>query len=143
MFEQFILVLNAGSSSLKFGLYAQTDGDEHPAFDGLADGIGRATGKLEIKNHSGHILKSENVHFENHMDAFDRASQWLSQLSTIKPAAIGHRMVHGGPHLLSHQPITPSVLEELKACVHFAPLHIPLAVPAYSPPLRRPDWFAR
>jgi acetate kinase len=42
--------------------------------------------------------------------------------------AIGHRVVHGGPRLVAHQRITPAVLDELRFCVHFAPLHIPAAL---------------
>jgi len=41
------------------------------------------------------------------------------------PVAVGHRIVHGGPKLRQHQVITPQVLDELRAAVHFAPLHIP------------------
>ena len=41
------------------------------------------------------------------------------------PLAVGHRIVHGGPKLRTHQEITPQVLEELRAATHFAPLHIP------------------
>jgi acetate kinase len=42
------------------------------------------------------------------------------------PAAIGHRVVHGGPSLTQHQTITPQVLEQLQAAAHFAPLHVPV-----------------
>ena len=44
------------------------------------------------------------------------------------PAAVGHRVVHGGPKLRRHQLITPEVLEELRSATHFAPLHIPQAL---------------
>src|SRR5260370_7732482 len=44
------------------------------------------------------------------------------------PAAVGHRVVHGGPKLRTHQLITPQVLEELRSAIHFAPLHIPQAL---------------
>ncbi len=37
-------------------------------------------------------------------------------------------MVHGGPRLVTHQRITPELVAELQACVHFAPLHIPMAL---------------
>jgi acetate kinase len=44
------------------------------------------------------------------------------------PVAVGHRVVHGGPHLRSHQLITPQVLDQLRSAIHFAPLHIPQAL---------------
>jgi acetate kinase len=42
--------------------------------------------------------------------------------------AVGHRVVHGGPHLREHQLITPAVLDRLRFPTHFAPLHIPQAL---------------
>lgn len=128
MSQESILVINTGSSSLKFGLYAEQDGEERPLLDGLADGIGRASGKLELRDDRGRVLRSENLSFTSQGDAFDHASQWLTEASSTEPSAIGHRVVHGGPRLVTHQRITPDTLAELKACVHFAPLHIPIAV---------------
>ncbi len=128
MSQETILVINTGSSSLKFGLYAERDGDERALFDGLADGIGGGSAKLELKDDRGRVLRSETLTIESEGDAFDHASQWLKQFAATEPTAIGHRVVHGGPRLVTHQRITPEMLEELKACVHFAPLHIPIAV---------------
>jgi acetate kinase len=123
-----ILVINTGSSSLKFGLYTRQAGEERPLLDGLADGIGRASGKLQLKDSNGRTLRSEDLKSASQADALGRAAQWLAEFSKEKPAAIGHRVVHGGPRLLTHQQITPAVIDELKACVHFAPLHIPAAL---------------
>ncbi|MHB8734535.1 MAG: acetate/propionate family kinase [Terriglobales bacterium] len=128
MSEGSILVINTGSSSLKFGLYAEQDGEEQLLLDGLADGIGRSSGKLELRDAHGRVLRSENLSFTSQGDALDRAAQWLTELSRSQPYAIGHRVVHGGPHLVTHQRITPAVLGELQTCLHFAPLHIPLAL---------------
>ena len=123
-----VLVINSGSSSLKFGLYIQRDGEEQAVLDGLADGIGRDSGKLELKDAQGRTLRSENVRFASEDEALSHAARWLAELSELKPVAVGHRVVHGGPHLLAHQLITPAVLTELQNCVHFAPLHIPTAL---------------
>ena len=123
-----ILVINTGSSSLKFGLYSQHQGEEHVEVDGSADGIGKDSGKIEIKDAYGKILRSEKLNVPSQADALDHASQWLASLPNFIPIAIGHRVVHGGPHLVNHQPITPALIEELKRCVHFAPLHIPAAL---------------
>jgi acetate kinase len=128
MADASILVINTGSSSLKFGLYILQDAEERPVLSGSADGIGRASAKLELKNEDGSTLRSENLNFASQAEALQRAAQWLAEFSKEKPRAIGHRVVHGGPRLLTHQQITPAVIAELKACLHFAPLHIPVAL---------------
>ncbi len=128
MADESILVINSGSSSLKFGLYVQRDGEEQVVLDGLADGIGRDSGKLELKDAHGQTLRSEDVRFASEDEALSQAARWLAELSQLEPVAIGHRVVHGGPHLLAHQLITPAVLAELQNRVHFAPLHIPTAL---------------
>jgi len=132
MSEQCILVVNTGSSSLKFGLYAERDGEEKVLLDGLADGIGQSSGTLEVKDGAGKTLRSENLGFASRHDALSHAARWLDELSPGKPYAIGHRVVHSGPRLVQHQRITPAVVAELQACVHFAPLHIPLAIQLIS-----------
>jgi acetate kinase len=126
--EQPIFVINTGSSSLKFGLYVQRDGDERALLDGLADGIGQPNGTLEIKDPAGKILRSEKLNFTSRHEALTHAARWLAELSPGKPYAVGHRVVHGGPRLTQHQKITPQVVAEMQACVHFAPLHIPMAL---------------
>ncbi len=132
MSEECILVINTGSSSLKFGLYAERNGDEQVLLDGLADGIGQSSGTLEVKDGAGKKLRSENVGFASRHDALGHAACWLNELSPGKPYAVGHRVVHGGPRLVKHQRITPALLAELQACVHFAPLHIPMALQLIS-----------
>ena len=128
MSEQYILVINTGSSSLKFGLYAERNGDEQALLDGLADGIGQASGTLVVKDGAGKALRSEALNFTSRHDALTLAARWLNELSPGKPHAVGHRVVHGGPRLVQHQRITPAVTKELEAALHFAPLHIPMAL---------------
>jgi len=122
------LVINTGSSTLKCGVYVGRDGDEQLLLDGSAEGIGRNNGKIELKDANSRVLRSESLSFPSQSDALDHVAKWLGELSLDQPSAIGHRIVHGGPRLVVHQRITTDVLQELKACVHFAPLHIPLAV---------------
>ena len=123
-----ILVINSGSSSLKFGLYKLQDGEERALLYGAADGIAQPLTKLELKDSSGNTLRAAEVKFSSLEEALERATQWLADFSNEKPGAIGHRVVHGGPHLRKHQRITIAVRKELEACVHFAPLHIPAAL---------------
>lgn len=126
--EKTILVINTGSSSLKFGVYAGQDGDEQLRMEGSADGIGREHGKLVLKDATGKSLRSEDLQVASEAEALDHAARWLSEAGQGEPTAIGHRVVHGGPHLVTHQIITPELLEQLRGCVHFAPLHIPTAL---------------
>jgi acetate kinase len=135
--ENAILVINGGSSSLKFGLYTQSDADERPIVDGVAEGIGRASGKLELRDAQGRTMRSEGRNFASEAEALDEAAKWLAESSHGAPAAIGHRVVHGGPRLVTHQKITPALLAELEACVDFAPLHIPNAVKLIESAQRR------
>ena len=126
--EASILVINTGSSSLKLGLYVQRDGEETILYDGLADGIGQGKGTMQLRDGDGKVLRSEDHAAATQHEALTQAVQWLQALGQQQPIAIGHRVVHGGPHLTTHQRITPELLEELKRCVHFAPLHIPMAI---------------
>jgi acetate kinase len=52
----------------------------------------------------------------------------LTEQHHARPSAVGHRVVHGGPHLRAHQRITADVRRQLHDAVHFAPLHIPPAL---------------
>lgn len=123
-----ILVVNTGSSSLKFGLYAERNGEERLLLSGQADGIGRNGGKIELQDAEGYPLRSEEKNFNTESDAFEYAVHWLKEISREKPRAVGHRIVHGGPRLVTHQKITSKVVEELRTCLHFAPLHTPIAI---------------
>ncbi len=123
-----ILVLNSGSSSLKFGLYYLEAGDEAALLSGSADGIGRSNGTLTIKSADGSpLVQRENV-LESQRDALASLAAAIREHVKSAPVAVGHRVVHGGPKLVTHQRITPQVLDDLRAATHFAPLHIPQAL---------------
>jgi len=122
-----ILVLNSGSSSLKFGVYYRGASDEEPLLTGSADGIGRSNGSLRIRASDGKALVQRDGGHESQGRALSTVAEAIREHSDM-PAAVGHRVVHGGPDLRTHQRITPQVLEELQAATHFAPLHIPQAL---------------
>ena len=126
--DPLILVLNGGSSSLKFGLYAERGGNEQAVLQGQADGIGQRGGKIELKDSSGSTLRSEDASFGSDSDALERAAQWIAEFSPVRPSAVGHRVVHGGPRLVAHQLVTQAVLQELESSLHYAPLHMPIAL---------------
>ncbi len=117
-----ILTINSGSSSLKFGLYA--DDARSILLTGSATKIGKSQSSLEIKDAEGRSVHKADTAMAHQQDALAAIQPHLSQPVT----AIGHRIVHGGPHLVTHQRLTPEVLTTLKQSVHFAPLHIPPAL---------------
>src|SRR6266567_7504593 len=125
-----ILVLNSGSSSLKFGVYFRgaNDNDEEPLLTGSADGIGRSNGSLRIRSADGKSLLHRDSSHESQDHALRALAEAMREHISDAPAAVGHRVVHGGPKLRTHQRLTPQVLEELRAAIHFAPLHIPQAL---------------
>jgi acetate kinase len=127
-----VLVLNSGSSSLKFGIYQRgaTGGgtDEEALLTGSADGIGRNNGTLRILSADGtSLLQRDQIH-ESQSDALNALAAAIRDHIDANPVAVGHRVVYGGPRLRQHQIITPRVLEQLRAATHFAPLHIPQAL---------------
>jgi acetate kinase len=123
-----ILVLNSGSSSLKFGVYSQGANDEEALLTGSADGIGRDTGTLKILSRDGKTLVTRENTSESQSDALATLAKEIQKRTDAAPIAVGHRVVHGGPNLVTHQLITPQLLDELRAATHFAPLHIPQAL---------------
>ncbi|MEA3131491.1 MAG: acetate kinase, partial [Paraburkholderia sp.] len=67
--EATILVLNSGSSSLKFGLFAHSGDDESLLLEGSAEGIGRGDGSLRIKSPDGSVLVQQEQLLESQTDA--------------------------------------------------------------------------
>ena len=126
--RSLILAINSGSSSLKFGVYRRGGVDEDPILTGSANGIGRNDGTLQLSSSDGQSLLQREGIYESQRDALAALAAVLQQQLHSAPAAIGHRIVHGGPSLCTHQLITPAVLEQLRAATHFAPLHIPQAL---------------
>ncbi|MBZ4336600.1 acetate/propionate family kinase [Corallococcus sp. AS-1-12] len=123
-----VLVINSGSSSLKFGLYTEQRGQEVARFKGSATRIGSEQGRLVVKDGTGKQVRAVDVRHPSQEDAFREAVRHLEELGGERPRAIGHRVVHGGPRLREHQALTPEVMKALEEATHFAPLHIPPAL---------------
>ncbi|HUY82509.1 MAG TPA: acetate/propionate family kinase [Acidobacteriaceae bacterium] len=126
--ENLVLAVNSGSSSLKFGLYEKRNGDEAVLYRGEASGIGRPDGKLKIVDAEGRTVYSDGYSSNSQAGAFESVLEQLKEQGVDSIAAVGHRVVHGGPRLRQHQRITDDVLATLKSAVHFAPLHIPASI---------------
>jgi acetate kinase len=118
-----ILVVNSGSSSIKFSVFdwdSQRSGAA-PAcrIDGQVAGVGGAQGELTLGEATSHVdASSADQAMHAVLDALEA--------SHLPPAgAVGYRVVHPGPKLKGHQRITDAVLAELDRAAVFAPLHDP------------------
>jgi acetate kinase len=124
-----ILVVNAGSSSIKFQLFERLAADRlELQLKGQMEGIGTRP-RLLAKDAAGHVLTDDGYAPDQVGDvraALARLSDWLvAQLGGERPAAIGHRVVHGGPRFSAPVLIDDAVLAELETLVPLAPLHQP------------------
>jgi acetate kinase len=126
--DNLILALNSGSSSLKFGIYYRGATGEEPLLTGSAEGIGQSNGSLHIRSSDAKPLIQREGILESQSDALSALGAAVQEHIHSAPVAVGHRVVHGGPKLRTHQLITPQVLDQLRAARHFAPLHIPQAL---------------
>ncbi|MGA8086531.1 MAG: acetate/propionate family kinase [Terracidiphilus sp.] len=123
-----ILVLNSGSSSIKFAMYQADYGERTKIFEGAVDGIGTDNGKFWINDATGQKLVDQTPHLPNRSVAFSLVEKTLHSGQFPAPKAIGHRMVCGGPTVLENQLITPALIDEMEKYTAFAPLHTPIAV---------------
>ena len=123
-----VLALNSGSSSLKFGLYGVGLSRIERLLSGEVESIGDKSGKFIAKDSHGNALLSESGAIPGQREAIIRIGRLLGDSKMPMPAAIGHRIVHGGPKLRQHCLIDNSVLAQLEAATAFAPLHIPSAL---------------
>ncbi len=124
-----ILVLNAGSSSIKFQLFAVGgDASLTRRLKGQVDGIGTRP-HLLAKGKDGETLVDNTWPATAVADvpaALDKTVTWLQQqLGGALPSAIGHRVAHGGPDFAEPTLIDDTVLDRLARLVPLAPLHQP------------------
>lgn len=129
-----ILTINAGSSSLKCGLY-QTDQEQlNPLYSltvtdilnspllTVTDSYGNQRDRITLDN------EATDEHGD-HLAALQQIITWLRQQAPDDPiTAISHRVVHGGSVFSKPQEITPSVLEQVKGLIPLAPLHEPYSI---------------
>jgi acetate kinase len=123
-----ILTLNSGSSSLKFGLHRVGSSRTETLVSGGAELIGDEKAKFYAHDSRENALLSETVSIPGQREAIIRIGRFLADSNMPAPAAIGHRVVQGGPKLRQHCLIDDSVLRQLEAATAFAPLHIPSAL---------------
>ena len=123
-----ILVLNSGSSSIKFSVYEAGNGERRKLHEGAVDGIGTDLGTFWIKDAEGKKLVDQTPALPNRSVAFKLVADALHSGDFPAPAAIGHRTVCGGPTVKDNQLITPQLIDEIDSYAALAPLHTPIAV---------------
>ncbi len=123
-----ILVLNSGSSSIKFSLYEAGADERTRLVEGAVDGIGTDQGKFWIKDAADKKLVDQTPAVPSRAVAFKLVVDALKSGEIPSPAAIGHRVVCGGPTIRENQHITPALIDEIESYAALAPLHTPIAV---------------
>ena len=121
-----ILAVNSGSSTLKFAFYSNSTDGQTVLFDGNADGIGNDGGTMVIRDSHGARVDAARSRYDSQPQVLEHVVEHMRKLApSMVVDAVGHRVVHGGPELTTHQRITPEVIRALERNVQFAPLHIP------------------
>lgn len=124
--SEVVLVLNAGSSSLKFCVY-RGGAPWRLEARGQVEGIGSVP-RFAVRDGSGAKLEERAVEgaVRDGRGALDLLSEWLrGRFGGSAVAGVGHRVVHGGPRYAAPALVTPAVLEDLRALAPLAPLHQP------------------
>lgn len=129
--SESLLVVNAGSSSLKFSVFEFLESgdirlDISGSISGNLDNL-----SLKIQNNKGEIFDSPEIRESlKSIDISDYSNALIEILQTLKPnirvKAIGHRIVHGGQEFTAPVLLDAKILSRLHNLVSLAPLHLPL-----------------
>jgi acetate kinase len=138
-----LLVVNAGSSSVKFQIFGLLEHEDPPRLiKGQVDGIGtRPRLRAETRDRSPLIDRSfAPDEIANVPAAIAVASDWLRETQSVELVAVGHRVVHGGPDYDRPVVVDQDVLARLERYSVLAPLHQPNNLaPIQSFISRRPE----
>jgi len=143
MDDDYVLVLNAGSSSLKFCVYRRPDDtDWEVAARGQIEGIGTSP-RLSAKDAQGEVLVKETLSaaVSDGNAAIEALASWLrSKWSGARVLGVGHRVVHGGVRFSQPIVLTRQILADLSELIPLAPLHQPYNLAAIEAVFNRlPD----
>ncbi|CAM3460064.1 acetate kinase [Campylobacter upsaliensis] len=120
-----ILVLNSGSSSIKFKLFD----NKIVLASGLVEKIGNNQSKIELKNVKTGTKMRRDTHIGNHEKGLQLVEELFNESGILKDLneldGCGHRIVHGGKNLTEHCLVNDFVLEEIDRVSTIAPLHNP------------------
>ncbi len=120
-----ILTINGGSSSIKFALFEAGTNLER-VLAGRIEGIGLRQGSFKVKALNPADTFSRAVAAADHTVAVRLLMDWIQErIADGALAAVGHRVVHGGPKYWQPQEITPEMIKELQQLSAFDPEHLP------------------
>jgi acetate kinase len=126
--DDYALVLNAGSSSLKFCVYWRPEVENwRLGVRGQIEGIGTSP-QLSVKDAEGASLADQTLDaaVRDGRQALDALAGWLrSRYGGARVLGVGHRVVHGGPRHAQPTVVSRQVLAELQQLIPLAPLHQP------------------
>ncbi len=135
-----ILIINTGSSSLKFAIYQYENSKK--IISGIVEKIKSQKSIIKIVNTDGSTTERFEKGIENHQKAIEKMFKILtnSDLKILKTLSeikiIGHRVVHGGSSLKNSVILNNSILNKLKQISELAPLHNPNAITAIEAMLK-------
>ena len=126
--HNWVLTLNAGSSSLKFALFDQAGQDVKPFAMGQIEGIGLEP-HLQVKCGDGKVLEDRMLSGDeasDHQHALAHILEFMkSHFPSVEIPAVGHRVVHGGTKHAAPVVVTDAIIDELSGFIQLAPLHQP------------------
>ena len=129
-----LLVINSGSSSIKFSVFASEGKDTGALpvslFEGEVSGIGSGKASFKFRDAEGRDLSdgASSVKAESSMEAIGLVVEAVGKAGMPRVDAVGYRVVHPGAKLDRHVRITDEVMRDLEEAVVFAPLHDPSAI---------------
>jgi acetate kinase len=125
-----ILVINSGSSSIKFSLFEAEEREPKPLYDGEIAGIGTETPRLKFRDADGKDLNGgrDGIKAQTEVEAIALVIATVNAPGLPNVTAVGYRVVHPGSKLDRHQLITDKVLKDLDEASVFAPLHDPTVI---------------
>ncbi|HJE84946.1 MAG TPA: acetate kinase [Corynebacterium amycolatum] len=126
--SRHVLVLNSGSSSIKFQLVdPENDSTQPPYVSGLVERIGEEDGIINLKFSGQKIEITEPI--ADHASGLDRAFELMDEHGvgpeSVDIAAVGHRVVHGGRLFSGPELITDEIVGMIRDLIPLAPLHNP------------------
>jgi len=120
-----VLTINGGSSSIKFALFDAGDALRR-SLEGAIERIGQSNATLRSKGLNPADNVSRSVAAPDHTAAANALMDWIEEIAgRYALAAVGHRVVHGGPNYSKPQQISATVIEDLRRVSPFDPEHLP------------------
>lgn len=123
-----IVVLNAGSSSIKFSLFALVESDLDVVVRGQIEGLFTSP-RFVSKDDAGRVLSEKSwgeEHSLGHEGALDHLVAYLrAELKEHRLVGVGHRIAHGGPEIAKPLRVDEQLVHKLEEFVPLAPLHQP------------------